>query len=70
MVELLVELDKIRETMSEEKKLQVISTIVVKLSVDDKKRLYIEENPLFKAFRMVNCNEWWGIRDSNPGPSP
>jgi len=39
LFKLLVELDKIRETLSEEDKLDIISTISVKLSIDEQKRL-------------------------------
>lgn len=70
LVKLLVELDKIRENLSEENKLEIISNIVVKLFVDEQKRLYIEEEPLFKAFRLWNCNDWWIERGSNPRPCP
>lgn len=32
---------------------------MVELKIDNKKRLYIEENPFFKALQKVNFNKWW-----------
>ena len=69
MVELLVELEDKRKTMSMEQKVWIINNIVVELKIDNKKRLYIEENPFFKALQKVNFNKWWSQRDSNSCPS-
>lgn len=70
MVELLVDLNDKRKMMTKKQKVWIINNIVVELKIDNKKRLYIEENPFFKALQKVNSNKWWVIRDSNPGPSP
>ena len=70
MVELLVELSDKRKTKKPKEKVWIINSIVVELQIDNKKRLYIEENPFFKALQKVNYHKWWVIRGSNPGPSP
>jgi hypothetical protein len=69
MVELFINLKLIWKKASIEEKIEIISSIVVELRIDYQKRLYIEENPLFKAFRLYNENKWWIHRGSNPGPT-
>ena len=59
MVELFVNLEQERKKLDIDKKLNIINNIVVELKVDKEKRLHIEEEPLFEAFRMYNCNKWW-----------
>lgn len=59
MVELLLDLNDKRKTMSIEQKVWIINSIVVELQIDNKKRLYIEENPFFKALQKVNYHKWW-----------
>ncbi|MDD5770406.1 MAG: hypothetical protein PHE25_05545 [Candidatus Gracilibacteria bacterium] len=65
MVELLVDLNDKRKFMSIEQKVGIINNIVVELKIDNKKRLYIEENPFFKALQKINSNKWWSQRDLN-----
>lgn len=59
MVELLVELSDKWKTMNIEQKVWIINSIVVELKIDNKKRLHIVENQLFKAFRKLNYHKWW-----------
>lgn len=59
MVELLVDLSTKWKTMSSSHKVWIINNIVVELKIDNKKRLYVEENPFFKALQKVNFNKWW-----------
>lgn len=68
MVELLVDLSTKWKTMSSSHKVWIINNIVVELKIDNKKRLYIEENPFFKALQKVNFNKWWSQGDLNPCP--
>jgi DNA invertase Pin-like site-specific DNA recombinase len=53
-VELYVDLLRKRKSYNEYQKALIISKILVELFVDDKKRLYIEEKPLYKTLRTVN----------------
>ena len=69
MVELFVELINKWKTADKEKKLKIISKIVVELSFDNQKKLYVGENPLFRTFKNYNLNKWWIHRGSNPGPT-
>ena len=69
-VELFVELNNKRKLLNDEQKLNIITSMVVELQVDNQKRLKIVENKLFKAFRKYNCNKWWILRGLNPRPSP
>ena len=61
MVELFINLKEIRKTANNKKKLELISKMVVELQIDNQKRLYIEENLLFRAFRLYHLNKWWGL---------
>ena len=61
MVELFINLKDIRKTANNKKKLEIISKMVVELQIDNKKRLYIEENLLFRAFRLCHLNKWWSL---------
>ncbi len=70
MVELFVNLEQERKKLDTNKKLNIINNIVVELKVDKEKRLHIEEEPLFEAFRMYNCNKWWTQWVTIPRPSP
>lgn len=58
-VELFVELNNKRKLLNDEQKLNIITSMVIELQVDNKKRLKIVENKLFKAFRKYNFNKWW-----------
>ena len=58
-VELFVELSNKRKLLSKEQKLEIIKYMVVELQIDNQKRLHIVENSLFKAFRKLNCHNWW-----------
>lgn len=69
-VELLVELSNKWKSYTYEKKLEVVNYMVVELTVNNNKELWIVENQLFKALRKLNCFKWWRCRGSNPGPSP
>ena len=68
MVELFVNLKDMWKKADSYEKVEIVSKLVVELEIDDKKRLYIAENPLFKAFKDCNLNKWWIHRGSNPGP--
>ena len=59
MVELLVDLSVKRKTMSPSQKVSIINNIVVELKIDNQKRLYVQENPFFKALQKVNYHKWW-----------
>lgn len=69
-VELLVELSNKWKSYTYEKKLEVVNYMVVELTVNNNKELWIVENQLFKALRKLNYHKWWVRRDSNPRPSP
>ena len=69
MVELFINLKDIWKTADLEKKIEIISNIVVELRVDNQKRLYIVENQLFRTFRSYNRHKWWIHRGLNPGPT-
>ena len=68
LVELFINLKGIWKKANIEQKIVIISSIVVELKIDYKKRLYIAENPLFKAFRLYNTDKWWTHRATIPGP--
>ena len=53
-VELYVELLDKRKTLNDHQKALLISKITVELFIDNQKRLYIEEKPLYKTMRTVN----------------
>ena len=60
MVELLVNLNKKRESSSDSQKLQIIRIIVVELFIDTKKQLYVQENELFELVKFLDGLCWQG----------
>ena len=58
-----------------ELKVEIIKKLMLELSIDSKKELYIEETPLFKSSKMLNLyngipkGNWtpvWTVRGSRP----
>ena len=58
---------------NDEKKTEIIKTLMLELFIDTKKELQIEESPIFKSSKMLNCVYGTPGRDrthANPGPRP
>lgn len=68
--ELLINLVSDWKSFSSLKKSKIIAIIVSELKIDNQKRLYIEENPIFKSLRMLNCSNWWSKCYSERTVSP
>lgn len=60
MVELLINLNTKRKTISSHQKALLIRIIVEELFVDTKKQLYIQENELFEYIKILNGYYWQG----------
>ncbi len=58
MVELLFHSIDERKNYDDKKKTFLLSLILVELKIDNEKRLYIEEKPLFKALHFLNLSLW------------